>query len=485
MAYLNKNDEKRFFEALPYSEMILDNIFENLLSIRNKKQEVIDNIDIQKKKILSTLEGYPKVMDKIPANISILKEKGFCFDVNIFLVKLCGIYTTGTAMKKNLSSEKFISIGSLYYQGEYESFIDEMINLFKEVKVNINNVINGQSVMTFNMTENDIQQLIENRKQVNWFIRNMKQLVEAYTVPVSEEILSNFNQDKLLLLLSHLAISNIIDDIQKDKLINDECAKFCKIYAAYVNYRRKENPNYNPSYNYMDLKTGVISLISADSIFIQNKEFCENLDGFGSEYCITEDELLDFLPDLKRNLKIKQFRKEIELSWEFLPEKQNSDSEGKRMPLFKNHKTEEEKKAFEDKKDDLLEEKIELFSTLPYVTSLKGMNRFEGYVAYMFENGRVILEKFYKKTKHGLEPTYNEAIYVMNISDFQELSKMGKTEIREYAKDAGLNVRVINHSKNFKQRVINEVNSIAYTDDVMSFVDELVSNAKKTAEKII
>ena len=235
---------------------------------------------------------------------------------------------------------------------------------------------------------------------------------------------------------------------------------------------------YNPIYSYY-YSEGLKTTVSANNIIKYVQDRFKNRKEFQDGISIKEEELLNILTDLNKEIKIREFRKDIELSWEFLPEKDESEQIGKRASIFKVSKTEEEKKKLEDTKEQLLEQKIQLFASLPYITSLKGTNRFEGYIAYLFENGRVILEKFYKKTKHGLEPTYNEAIYVMDITDFKELSKMGKTEIREYSKEKGLNVKVINHTKNFKQRVINETTSTYYNENVLEFIEELVSSAKK------
>lgn len=480
MAYLSKNDEKNFFNLLPSSEMVLENIVENLLCVKRQKHEVDEKLMQERNNLLRTFGEYPSIIEKIPVNITFLKNVGFCYDINIFLVKVFSLYAHGTALRKKMDYKRLQKIGESYYAGDFENYSLQMKELFKELKVNISNVING-NVITFDMTQNDIEQHIKNRKTVNWFIRNMDELINTYTKSIPDDIMEYFDQDKILLLLSHLALSKIADNYTHEEEICKESIQFIKTYVAYILYRRKENPNYNPSYHYVEFATNNTSLISADTVIIQAKEFNSAMEEFNDEICIKEEELLNLLPDLKRNIKIQEFRKDIELSWEFLPEKQY-EATGKKMPIFKYSKTEEEQKELEDRKEQLLEEKIELFSSLPYISSLKGMNRFEGYVAYLFENGRVILEKFYKKTKHGAIPTYNEAIYVMNITDFKELSKMGKTEIREYAKEAGLDVKVINHTKNFKTRVLNEVNSISYNENVLDFIEDLVTSAKRPEE---
>jgi len=480
MAYLSKNDEKNFFNLVPSSAMVLENLVENLLCVRKQKYEVDEKLKEDRNVLLQNFEDYPKIIEYIPANITFLKNKGFCYDANVLLIKIFGVYASGTALRKKIDNKRLQKIGESYYNGDFENYSLQMKEMFKELKINISNVING-NVLTFDITQNDIEQHMENRKKVNWFIRNMEEFVNIYTKPIPDKIMEYFDQDRILLLLTHLAISNITASCTIEEKICKESVQFIKTYIAYILYRRKENPNYNPSYHYVEFATNNASLISSDTVIIQAKEFDSVMEEFNNEINIKEEELLDLLPDLKRSIKIQEFRKDIELSWEFLPEKQYEPT-GKKMPIFKYSKTEEEQKELEDRKEQLLEEKIELFSSLPYISSLKGMNRFEGYVAYLFENGRVILEKFYKKTKHGAIPTYNEAIYVMNITDFKELSKMGKTEIREYAKESGLDVKVINHTKHFKTRVLNEVNSISYNENVLEFIEDLVSSAKRPEE---
>ena len=115
----------------------------------------------------------------------------------------------------------------------------------------------------------------------------------------------------------------------------------------------------------------------------------------------------------------------------------------------KREKTKEElRKLYFDKKS--------LFDgTLNYRT-VEGKNTFAGYIAFIYPNGKVILEKFFNKRKDGTEIIATEqAIYVMNIEDFYILTNLSKTEI---IRDK-LCKRYI-HNGNWKQKVLDEINSV-------------------------
>ena len=64
-----------------------------------------------------------------------------------------------------------------------------------------------------------------------------------------------------------------------------------------------------------------------------------------------------------------------------------------------------------------------------YVT-LMGKNKFEGYLAHVFDNGIVIFEK-YDKNNQNLS-NESGAAYIMTINNFNEFSKKSISELREY-----------------------------------------------------
>ena len=57
-----------------------------------------------------------------------------------------------------------------------------------------------------------------------------------------------------------------------------------------------------------------------------------------------------------------------------------------------------------------------------------GKNTFEGYVGHIYTNGKVVLDKFFENQDTG-RVAENQAIYIMDISDFYRLSSLQKQEL--------------------------------------------------------
>ena len=109
---------------------------------------------------------------------------------------------------------------------------------------------------------------------------------------------------------------------------------------------------------------------------------------------------------------------------------------------------------------DLFIEKKELFdSSSPYLI-LKGKNSFDGYQGYLYENGKIILEKFYDNYETKKIAT-GQAIYVMDIDNFREISKKSKREII----DNKLCMR-ITHRGNWQEKVLDAINDNANSLDM-------------------
>lgn len=485
MSYLTKEDEQRFLNLFPSNGMIMSYISKELVSVKGTRKELEEKTKKQVNEIFDTL-GAPTILKGCNPTISFVKEKGLCYDPNIILSTICSSVYTHIFNKNGVTHYKIPDLGRLYYCGKKEEYINSMRAVLTDIKNQINYYLNHDPYLDIiDQSGEKRNYIVESRKIINWFIRNLESFMDGYEVTLNDDIKSYFSQDKLIIFLGHLSVSEIAETLKlrEDVEVNNAYVHCLQAVVSYIIYRRKEDENYNPSYNYTD-ETGNSYFISADAILIQNKEFANCVSGYPKEP-LTEEELLDILSDLKRKIRLEEFRKTISIGWEFLPEKENKANTGRKIERKNDLKTEEELTQEEKKKERLLEEKTSLFSSLPYIANLKGKDHFEGYEAYVFENGKVILEKFYKKTRDGYVPTMNEAIYAMNIKDFEELSKMGKTEVREYAKANGLDLTPIYHTKYFSKRVMSIVNSKSYNSDVLDYIDQLIEKSKSPLEKRI
>ncbi len=79
----------------------------------------------------------------------------------------------------------------------------------------------------------------------------------------------------------------------------------------------------------------------------------------------------------------------------------------------------------------LYERKRAFFDNSGYTHKFYGTESFEGYIAYIYENGEVLMEKFFSDYANCL-PTIEEAIYNIKVVDFERLSRLSKpTLIKE------------------------------------------------------
>lgn len=74
------------------------------------------------------------------------------------------------------------------------------------------------------------------------------------------------------------------------------------------------------------------------------------------------------------------------------------------------------------------ERKIKFFENSGYLYRIYGINEFNGYIAFIYPNGEVLMEKFFDDYAN-CTPTVNEAIYNVKVADFETLSKFKKTAL--------------------------------------------------------
>lgn len=76
----------------------------------------------------------------------------------------------------------------------------------------------------------------------------------------------------------------------------------------------------------------------------------------------------------------------------------------------------------------IYERKIKFFEATGYQYRIYGINEFNGYIAFVYPNGEVLMEKFFDDYANCI-PTQNEAIYNVKATDFETLSKFKKTKL--------------------------------------------------------
>ena len=99
----------------------------------------------------------------------------------------------------------------------------------------------------------------------------------------------------------------------------------------------------------------------------------------------------------------------------------------------------------------MLIRKLMFYENSNYSLRLFGIGPFESHVAYFYPNGMVVVDKFYDESL-AINPTYDEAIYIMDVDTFLSMITMDKPALRENE-----NVRRIIHAGAWEAKLQEEI----------------------------
>ena len=257
--------------------------------------------------------------------------------------------------------------------------------------------------------------------------------------------------------------TNILDDIKCDK---DELEAFiAKLFIerinAYSDIKSKQNDLYYLTSYFNSHK----DLIGTNKVFKRINCSFDDLYNKYIDILVNNPELkvIDIKRDEFENFTQEEVNEYMDLelndargNWVFFDESQEDERIARAIAnsttsikdVVKKKKTQEELK-------ELLLKKKKLFENATNFRVVEGKNSFDGYLAYIFPNGKVIMERYFERLKNGQEKIANEqAIYVMNIDEFSSISKLSKTTIirdklckRYY------------HTGKWVEKVLKEINS--------------------------
>lgn len=166
--------------------------------------------------------------------------------------------------------------------------------------------------------------------------------------------------------------------------------------------------------------------------------------------------------------------KELAASWEFIP-RTDKKGLGERSS---NSNTSREYLSVDEYVRRMIIGK-DFLENSAYIYKMYGLNKFEGYIGYVYSTGCVIFEKYYEniKTKRIAK---DSATYAMSIYNFLELSRLNRMDIvRKLKTDNLTDVRRIFHSTDmnrWKSEVTQAISGLDYTDSVVSYIDNLLND---------
>ena len=320
------------------------------------------------------------------------------------------------------TSEKKLSEKSEDKEKSREEMQGFFLNVFKKINESFTKIEDCRK-----------EEAVEDRKFAKFLYKNMYDLIELLKQPVTLPILEDIDKDRFLLALSIQALTNLI------RMENGEMPYSDSILELSMGYLDR----YFTITQYLSEKSGQ----PYDFSFASFGEFCsyQNLVDTYQWYTKNYPETFkkhhqeldmgqifrEYLKDARTKIKKDEFVKAIKLRFELFP-KGEGKVKGHGAFSRKSVVSEDIKRLLEKKYDALLEEKINFYPATDYLWILEEAQAFSGYRGYVYPNGKVIFEKFYRNTRNGLAPTHNESFIAMDVLDFIEMAPKSKTELMDF-----------------------------------------------------
>lgn len=280
-----------------------------------------------------------------------------------------------------------------------------------------------------------------------------------------------FDPDIFSLLFAKIIYEfNLRIESQYQKLDNSY-AYLC-FYQMMVDKVVKEDKRYNPKIKY-EFSNGKRVLYSRWNLTNELKELLNRHPETGSFKLPTIGSNNEKYKDIHLMEKLAMlYGQDTQANWEFLPE-------GVGIRKESNNKTSENEKIVNKDKVKLIEEvnmRINILENSGFIgRPIHGLNKFEGFYAFVYSNGKVILEKFWENISNET-PAKNTATYVMNIDNFIEMSKISRIDLVMFIKEhPDMGIKRIFHTSinNWQRNLFNEINGTYRLEEAIGFINGL------------
>lgn len=168
------------------------------------------------------------------------------------------------------------------------------------------------------------------------------------------------------------------------------------------------------------------------------------------------------------------------INWRIIPNGHDSTKTNTRVIDCLNrvyhHLTPAEREAKIKEAYELYERKINFFENTNYIDKILGIGDFNGYMAYFYPNGAVMMEKFFDDYAESM-PTKHEAIYSLDVINFESLSKLSKPKLMKDKR-----CKRIIHAGNWEERARAIIETEA-TEESKQEVQKVLTRIKEHSRK--
>lgn len=397
------------------------------------------------------------------------------------------------------------------FEGDTAEVKQQVIDYIRNFKKSINAIMNGQSSPELDKVNERLIKMYKGneklRKQFyginyiplpyNKFLQVMKDYATSFNfgfkaaIPLFEQ---SINLDELEECLDldkfYLTMAKQLIEISKLSVGNDQklhnSFAYVSLYVYNVCEFRKNQP-YDLCINTYTID-GTKIKYSVDDVVKEYNELRMQHPEYqtyhfvpdGKDYrnLASANEMQAYIEDLIAS-------RELEASWNFIRngERKISNEDVLKSQERLGNSKKNNRVLSRDEQIQEVADRVDFLDNTKFVYKVKGKNNFEGYMGYIYANGIVIFEKFYKKTD-SYEPSLSNATYIMTFNNFIEMSKKTKMEIMEYIKIGASNLKRIYHTSTWCFRVSQLINSQSYDKEAMERVERLINDGDLAKKKI-
>ena len=312
-------------------------------------------------------------------------------------------------------------------------------------KTNLDNVDEMRLDYQKNGLDTRFKVFLSNQKMMyHSFVNNAKKIIDyANSNPVTIEVYKGLDKDKFELFVANKYLEyakNTKEDDYKQLAIyyittylNESCGKVIK-----MNYQDKELSNIELLKEFRKfLKVNRHLKPVNESRKVYETYHIKHVKNHINKYLNGLDNWCVLRTDAKDILLNQQTR--LEKLAEYNMNNQEEDRDNKHKII--------------EKYMTMLFRKLNFYENSNYELRLFGTGPFDSHIAYFYPNGIVAVDKLYYESL-DIDPTFNEAIYVMDTNTFLNMNMMDKPSLREND-----NVKRIFHSGYWEDRLQKEINN--------------------------
>lgn len=190
----------------------------------------------------------------------------------------------------------------------------------------------------------------------------------------------------------------------------------------------KEGEKYTPKRIYQEYRKILMDNPDIELISFKNVDFSN----------MNLKEVEDYVQE---NLKV------MKANWRLIPEGEMDKIILTSAENSISNVSDEEKEILRQRMIEIFMNKKEFYSQFEPYSRIQGVDTFDGYIGFIYPNGKVVLDKFFANARSS-RLAYGEAIYILDIEDFYRLSQYSKQDLMGDDRV----IRIV-HNGNWEERV--------------------------------